>query len=523
MRSLRFAPLLLMLLPCAASCNSDKYPDGDIGYGPCVTDGATSNGGSSNGNGGTSARGGKGGASSAGKGGSDTPQAGDGPALDECGQAWSEPPDTSECDLEALEDSGQTIGEVNGLYRSITKDTTLAGGKTYKLDGLTVIEPGVTLTIEKCTKIFGQGSTSVLITDSGLTKNGSTYSGSPPGRLVAEGEQNAPIVFTSRKAPGTRVPGDWGGVVLSGKAPENTWVNLGAPPVVEGIVERNLEFGWKTDEYAAEDSGSLKYVRIEYAGHEVSATIETNGLTLNAVGSGTTLSHIMVSNSLDDCFEWFGGTVNADHLIALNCDDDAFDTDLGYSGHVQFGFSRQFPTSKELDSNGFESDNNKDSEGGSPRTTARFSNVTMCGSHTGLFQTAPRYGAVLRRGTQISIINTLITGFDTAGLTVRDDSSSPTISYSSIFDNALLFDPTDSMNRASEEWLAAQEGNSIEAPAGFCDCYAEPPLPFPTEPIPGGPPGAGFVDADANYEGAFKDSTPASNWMSGQWVDWAAN
>jgi hypothetical protein len=243
---------------------------------------------------------------------------------------------------------------------------------------------------------------------------------------------------------------------------------------------------------------------------------------LAAVGSGTVLSHIMISNAIDDCFEWFGGTVNADHLIALNCDDDAFDTDLGYQGTVQFAFTRQFPLSDETDSNGFESDGNP-AAGHMPFSTNRFSNVTACGGNLQETLVNPRYGVVMRNETHQSLFNVLMTGYDTAAVTVRQESSMPSITNSSFFDNAAVFDGADRLNLKDEAWLLGQEGNSLERPAAFCDCYSNPPLPFPTETIPGGTPGEGFVDPEAAYQGAFKDSKPENNWMSGLWVDWSEN
>ncbi len=528
MRALRLAPLLLASLPIAISCNSDKYPDGDIGYGPCPpATGNGSSGGSSNGSGATSSQGGKG--NSPGKGGSDSvPEGGsDTTPGDECEQAWSEPPDTSECDLDALTDSGVTIGEASGTIRVVSKDTTLTTGRTYALDGNTIIQPGVTLTIEKCTKILGQTETSVLVAASGIVEDGSggfVLGSETPGRLVAVGEKNAPIVFTSHKPAGERTRKDWGGVTLAGKAPTNAWVgDQGTVQLVEGLLSTQMGYGWNTAKYAAEDNGNLQYVRIEYAGWVQTQDKETNSLTLAGVGSGTTLSHIMVANAADDCFEWFGGTVNADHLIAYNCDDDAFDTDFGYSGAVQFAFMRQFPVSDETDSNGFESDGNKDLNTREPFTSARFSNVTACGGNLMQPLVSPRYGAVLRQGTRLVIDNSFFFGFDTAGLAVRQMSSAPTLTHTSIFENDMLFDPADVNNLKGEAWFLSMAGNSVTRPAGLCDCYANPPLPFPTTEIPGGAPGEGYPEPDAAYRGAFKDSKPENNWMTGLWVDWSEN
>lgn len=528
MRALRFAPFVLASLPIALSCSSDKYPDGDIGYGPCApTNGATSNGSGATSNGATSSQGGTGNKPS--QGGSDSvPEGGsDMTPVGECEQAWSEPPDTSECDLDALTDSGITIGEpsADGLSRVVKQDTTLTTGKTYKLDSNTLIQPGVTLTIEKCTKILGQSPTSLLITASGLVDNGGVFNvdSEEPGRLVAIGEKNAPIVFTSRKPPGERTRKDWGGIVLAGKARTNEGAENGSTLIVEATQGVTVGYGWNTDDYNDEDSGNLQYLRIEYAGYDTGGTIETNGLTMAGVGAGTTISHIMVANAVDDCFEWFGGTVNADHLIAYNCDDDAFDTDYGFRGTVQFAFTRQYPLSDETDSNAFESDGNQKSDTREPFATNRFSNVTACGGNYMQTLVNPRYGVVFRQGTRQTINNAFILGFDSAALAVRQASTEPVVTNTSVFDNYGLFDPADANNLKDEAWFLGMEGNNEDRPAGLCDCYANPPLPFPAAEVPGGTPGEGYPEPDAAYRGAFKDSKPESNWMSGQWVNWAEN
>jgi hypothetical protein len=538
MRNLELGVIILSLLPCAVACTSDKAAP-DIGYGACdgvgTIDAATGTGNTGNtGNRGSVGSGSGGRASSSGG----TQALGDGggddmPGFDACSRAWSAPPAETDCDLDNLPDSGVTLGTVSGNYRTISADTTLESNKTYKVDGLTIVEPGVTLTIKKCTKILGQSNSSVLVTDSGIQDLGDgNWSAQPAGRIVAIGEADAPIVMTSAKPPGQRKPGDWGGLVLAGKAPENVWRNtymgheLSLPSVAEGILERDLVFGWRTDEYADEDSGTLKYVRVEYVGHDLGNNSETNGITFNAVGRGTTISHVMVSNAIDDCFEWFGGTVNADHLIAFNCDDDGFDTDLGFSGVVQFGFSRQYPTTAETDSNGFEMDGNRSNTPAKPWTTNKFSNVVMCGGNTGKFQLQPRYGAVLRVGARPTLLNVLLTGFDSAALAIRDPpDTQPTITDMTAFGNFSLFDSADMKTLVWSSdpaaWFASQIGNSTDPPPGFCDCWANPPQPFATDKIPGVAPGDEFPDPGADYRGAFKDSTPESNWMAGRWVDWS--
>ena len=201
----------------------------------------------------------------------------------------------------------------------ITTNTTWAATTKYLLKGYVYVRSGATLTIEAGTVIKGdKDSKGALIVE-------------PGAKLIAVGTAAKPIVLTSNQPKGARNYGDWGGVLLCGKAPVNTIVN-GKLPTVEG--GPTTTYGG-TD--AADNSGALQYVRIEFGGVAFSPNNEVNGLTLAAVGSGTTLDHVQVSYSGDDSFEWFGGTVNAKYLVAHRGFDDDFDTDHGFSGKAQSG------------------------------------------------------------------------------------------------------------------------------------------------------------------------------------------
>lgn len=190
------------------------------------------------------------------------------------------------------------------------------------------------------------------------------------GKLIAQGTADAPIVFTSAQAAGQRRPGDWGGVIICGKAKNNQ-------------NEMQIEGGPRTKHGGnddADNSGVLSFVRIEFAGFPFKADQEINGLTLGSVGSGTKIDHVQVSYSNDDSFEWFGGAVNCKYLIAYKGWDDDFDTDNGFSGKVQFGLSVRDPKiADQSQSNGFESDNCADGAQVPPYTTATFSNITFVG------------------------------------------------------------------------------------------------------------------------------------------------
>lgn len=305
--------------------------------------------------------------------------------------------------------NGNTIG--NGDAQFVFKGTQTLKKGTYSLKGWVYIADGSTLTIEPGTVIKGDKTTrSTIIVERG-------------GKLIAQGTKNAPIVFTSGEAAGNRKPGDWGGIILCGKAKHN-----GNEAQIEGG-PRSFH-GGSND---ADNSGVLQYVRIEFAGYPFDTDKEINGLTLGSVGNGTVIDHVQVSYCNDDSFEWFGGTVNCKHLISYKTWDDDFDTDNGFSGKVQFCLAIRDPRIADTSrSNSFESDNNASGSTAEPYTNAVFSNVTFIGpyaadanfknttdyvnggdykpnngSSLGLFQAAMH----IRRNSQLSCFNSIAVGY----------------------------------------------------------------------------------------------------------------
>lgn len=292
-----------------------------------------------------------------------------------------------------------TTSQSNGMTvvsGSTEEDFTMTADKKYLLNGFVYVKDGATLTIEPGTVIMGdKDSKGALIIDRG-------------GKIMANGTAAKPIVFTSAQPAGQRKPGDWGGVIILGKAP----VNLGASAKIEGGVDR--EYGG-TD--ANDNSGSLKYVRIEYPGIAFQPDNEINGLTLGGVGAGTTIDYVQVSYSGDDSFEWFGGTVNAKHLIAYSTVDDMFDTDNGYSGKLQFLVGVANPVLADVSgSNGFESDNDSKGTEATPQTAAVFSNVSLFGPRataTTTFSEQFGRGLHIRRNSAIQLYNSVVAGWPT--------------------------------------------------------------------------------------------------------------
>ena len=302
-----------------------------------------------------------------------------------------------------------TVQGGNDATLGITTNTTWTAGNKYLLKSYVYVRSGATLTIEPGTVIFGDKDTKgALIIE-------------PGAKIIAVGTAAKPIVFTSNQPKGSRNYGDWGGVIIAGKAPVNSVVN-GTLPTLEGGPTTKYGSAPTTpaDQAAVTDnSGTMQYVRIEFGGVAFSPNNEVNGLTLAGVGNGTTLDHIQVSYSGDDSFEWFGGTVNAKYLVALRGFDDDFDTDNGFSGKVQFAVSLRDPLQADQSgSKAFESDNDSGASNNQPQTSAVFSNVTAVGPI--LNPSAPNYspqytaGAHIRRNSAESIFNSVIMGFPTS-------------------------------------------------------------------------------------------------------------
>lgn len=278
---------------------------------------------------------------------------------------------------------------------SIIGNVTLTNDRVWLLRGFVYVVDGATLNIEPGTVIFGEKSTKgTLIIERG-------------GKINAQGTAELPIVFTSQMPPGQRAPGDWGGIIIAGRAP----INLAAGEAqVEG--GPRSKYGGNS---ASDNSGVFSYVRIEYPGIPLAPNNEINGLTLAAVGSSTKIDHVQVAFSGDDAFEWFGGSVNADHLIANRSVDDDWDTDFGFNGHIQFGVSQRDPQLADISgSNGFESDNNNIPNTADPRTAPQFSNMTVVGPLAELTTQANplfRNGAHIRRNSLMSLYNSVIMGW----------------------------------------------------------------------------------------------------------------
>lgn len=279
----------------------------------------------------------------------------------------------------------------------INVDTRWKCDKQYLLKGFVYVTAGHTLTIDAGTIIKGDLDTKgTLIIERGA-------------KIYVEGTVSSPVIFTSNQAVGSRQPGDWGGLIVCGAAPINF---LSGEQQVEG--GPRSKYGGSNP---ADNSGRIKFCRIEFSGIPFSPNNEVNGLTLCGVGNATEIDYVQVSFNGDDSYEWFGGTVNAKHIVSLGCVDDDFDTDFGYTGMNQFCVGLRDPYGNDVSgSKGFESDGytSTSTQDTTKPTTCVFSNCTVIGpisTTTSSFNSQFIAGAHIRRASSMSLLNSIIAGF----------------------------------------------------------------------------------------------------------------
>lgn len=356
------------------------------------------------------------------------------------------------------------------ISTNITANTTWTAGNVYLLQGQIYVKNNATLTIEPGTIIMGDKA----VQGSGLfiTKG---------AKLMAQGTVNAPIVFTSNQAVGSRSAGDWGGVILLGKGVNNQTNGVAN---IEGLAPTtDTEFGGGMTSDNADNSGKLTYVRIEFPGYAYQTDKEINGLTFGSVGSATEVDFVQVSFSNDDAFEWFGGAVNAKHLVSYRNLDDDFDTDYGFSGNIQFGLIVRDPNIADnpavSTSEGFESDNDATGSTNTPQTNATFSNITAVGPYRGntanTIAAGYRRGARIRRNSAIDIRNSVFMDFQRGvfidGTACEGNATNALILYKNniVAGNATgkVTERTASSTFAIQAWFAAGMNDSIASTAGI--------------------------------------------------------
>jgi len=315
------------------------------------------------------------------------------------------------------EDGPINVPSSTTLNGNINTTTTLTSDKTWVLKGYVYVTDGAKLIIQPGTTIISDiAEKGALCIERGA-------------QIIAEGTISKPIIFTSGKPAGEKAPGDWGGVVILGRAKTNRT----SEPTIEGGIGR--PYGGVND---ADNSGILKYVRIEYAGIAALPNSEINALTLGGVGSGTTIENVQTIYANDDAFEFFGGTVNAKNLYAFATADDDFDFDFGYTGTVTNGVAKRDPQFVDNGDagNGVECDNDGTGSTATPFTHPKLYNMILVGPNVSTALANHNLGLRFRRATQFTIKNSIIWGWMKGGLSLESNETAQFVKDGvSIFEN----------------------------------------------------------------------------------------
>lgn len=355
--------------------------------------------------------------------------------------------------------NGNEIENGTTLKGTITSDVTLTAGSTYKLSGEYIVEDGATLNIEAGVKII---SIYDDIVDYILVKQG--------GKINAVGTSSAPIVMTSEKEE----PGAWGGIHICGKAHTNAEGGKGSSEI------GGATYGGNDD---ADNSGTLKYVRVEYSGYAFDSEHEANGITFYGVGNGTTVEYCQAYKGSDDGFEFFGGSVNVSNLVSVSCSDDSFDWTEGWNGTATNLVAYQ----EAEETLGYdcdcliEADNNENNYAATPVAHPVLKNLILVGNNSA----AGNRGIRLRRGTQVEIDGAKVCGKKNA-VTLESEET----------ENALLAGTSKLANMTVDSELRSEK--NIYTNDNFVSAE-------------------NTVDTSLKYT-SFDDIKAECEWMAGNWV-----
>ena len=355
--------------------------------------------------------------------------------------------------------NGNEIENGTTLKGTITSDVTLTAGSTYKLSGEYIVEDGATLNIEAGVKII---SIYDDIVDYILVKQG--------GKINSVGTSSAPIVMTSEKEE----PGAWGGIHICGKAHTNAEGGKGSSEI------GGATYGGNDD---ADNSGTLKYVRVEYSGYAFDSEHEANGITFYGVGNGTTVEYCQAYKGSDDGFEFFGGSVNVSNLVSVSCSDDSFDWTEGWNGTATNLVAYQ----EAEETLGYdcdcliEADNNENNYAATPVAHPVLKNLILVGNNSA----AGNRGIRLRRGTQVEIDGAKVCGKKNA-VTLESEET----------ENALLAGTSKLANMTVDSELRSEK--NIYTNDNFVSA-------------------GNTVDTSLKYT-SFDDIKAECEWMAGNWV-----
>jgi hypothetical protein len=318
------------------------------------------------------------------------------------------------------------------LTGNINQTITLTSDKVWTLKGYVYVTDGAKLIIQPGTTIISDvAEKGALCIERGA-------------QIIAEGTSEKPIIFTSGKNPGERSPGDWGGIVILGRAK----TNRSSEPTIEGGIGR--PFGGTND---ADNSGILKYVRIEYAGIAALPNSEINALTLGGVGNGTIIEYVQTIYANDDAFEFFGGTVSPKYLYAFATADDDFDFDFGFTGTITNGVSKRDPQFVDNGDagNGVECDNDGVGSLAQPFTHPKLINMILVGPNDATSLPNHNLGLRFRRATQFTMKNSVIWGWMKGGLSLESNETAQFLKDGvSVFENNSIGTFNPSLNFVSK-------------------------------------------------------------------------
>jgi len=359
--------------------------------------------------------------------------------------------------------------KVQILDGQISEDTALVASSSgtpvmYAISGGLEVMANATLTVAEGTVLFGQSGGDYLVVHR-------------DAKIMAEGSKAKPIILTSlQDVKGEETSaGQWGGIVILGNAPSNKCPTDGSACAIqiEGVAEGAVFGGTDWED----DSGTLNYVVVKYAGFEIAPDNELNGITFGGVGSGTTLDYIQVHENADDGVEFFGGAVNVKHLVLTANKDDSVDWDNGFKGMLQHVYIEHAKNAGEAN-RAIEADNDGSTPDKEPQSNPTLANMTIIGNN---FDTADKdsEGIYLREGTAAKIFNTVITGpgemgeclefegGDTSSVTVDNATSGKIVMQNMVmactngenFKNAKAADGSILLDL--ENWFTAESSNSV--------------------------------------------------------------
>jgi hypothetical protein len=399
------------------------------------------------------------------------------------------------------------IRVINGRF---TNDVLLTNDTYWVLRGAVFFGAPARLVIQPGTRIVGETATrGTLVIERGA-------------QIIADGTAAQPIVMTSDQPIGQRGRGDWGGLVVNGSAPVNLTGGVG---IGEGSTG---EYGGDNPD---DNSGILRYVRVEYAGIEFSPDNELNGIAFQGVGRRTVVENIQIHANKDDGVEMFGGTVDLKRVVLTNIGDDSVDWTFGWKGRMQFVVVQQRGDDTDQ---GIEADNNGNNVNLEPRSEPTIFNATFVGDPTLLYGPESTNCMRLRVGTAGIIRNFICTGFKSQAIDVRDTPATQLINEGRLLTtHGILF-----LNGpgGNSHWGSSSQSQLMRTTVGSLVTVEDPQLVAPFNHaapdwrpqagspallrMPATPPIDGFFEF-ANFLGALGPEAEL-DWTRG-WTNFAQN